>query len=183
MLIRRALDPIRLSLLLFVLLLIPACSYDQATDSEAEEESEIEIQDQSADEQTGDEMVESLYEMLGEETGITMIIPEDTLYDGGTTITVTNDSSYTCTFGTYYCLETEIDGIWYSVPFEGDEEEIGWDDLGYEVGPRGEQFSLVVDWEWLYGDLEPGRYRMVKDLFYNNDWQEKYYVAAEFEIQ
>jgi hypothetical protein len=41
-----------------------------------------------------------------------------------------------------------------------------------------------VDWEWIYGSLEKGEFRIVKDILDSNGvgGYETYYLAAEFTL-
>jgi len=43
---------------------------------------------------------------------------------------------------------------------------------------------MVINWEWLHGEIETGKYRLVKDVF-EADAEEysPYYLAVEFEIE
>ena len=42
-------------------------------------------------------------------------------------------------------------------------DNYGFPMVGYNV-PGGEEASIYYNWEWLYGALEPGEYRMVWDV-------------------
>jgi len=79
-------------------------------------------------------------------------------------------------------LEKKISGSWYQVPvvIEGN---YGFDAIGYELASGGHG-EWAVDWEWLYGSLETGEYRIVKDIldFRGSGEYDTYYLAAEFVI-
>lgn len=65
-------------------------------------------------------------------------------------------------FGQEYAIEKEVDGKYEELPVvvEGD---YGFEDIAYIV-EKGEETTQEVDWKWLYGELEPGNYRMVKTV-------------------
>lgn len=82
----------------------------------------------------------------------------------GCTVTVTNDSKSEITYGEDYLLET-LDaetGEWTYVPDVVD-GEWGFHDIGYPVS-AGTARDWEVDWTWLYGELAPGEYRIVKTV-------------------
>jgi len=49
---------------------------------------------------------------------------------------------------------------------------------------KGENEEWKVDWSWLYGSLDTGEYRIVKDIldFRKTGDYDKYYLAAVFLI-
>jgi hypothetical protein len=48
----------------------------------------------------------------------------------------------------------------------------------------GDASEKVVDWNWIYGSLDAGEYRLVKDIsnFRGTGDYDTYYLAAEFTI-
>ncbi len=89
-------------------------------------------------------------------------------------------------YGTWYSIEFQIDDIWYVLPYTyKNEEEIGWDDLAFPV-EKDVSRQDKIDWKWLYGSLEPGNYRIIKDFStYGGcgDYRHTYYLAAEFVVE
>ncbi len=80
--------------------------------------------------------------------------------------------------GSYYRLEYNNKELAFAV--EGD---IAWTSEAYMI-PKGGEVEMNVNWEWLYGTLEPGTYRIVKqvmDFRAPGDYDEKEY-SAEFTI-
>lgn len=82
--------------------------------------------------------------------------------------------------GDYHLIVLE-DGVWKDVP-----TVLGnfiWDSLAYPI-PKGQDREFDISWEWLYGQLPAGTYRLAKEFM---DFREtadfdtaKYWV--EFEI-
>ena len=123
------------------------------------------------------------FETVNKIDGVTMTVKEGTASATGLTVTFENSSSNEYLYSEYFWLEKKIDGKWYQVPivFEGN---YGFNDIGYILAAEGSG-EWTVDWEWLYGSLGSGQYRIVKDVLVSTDSGEydTYYLAAEFIIQ
>ncbi len=65
------------------------------------------------------------------------------------------------TCGTDYRLLVSENGKWKNVPTVL--EEYGWDDLGYRL-LEGKDTEFELSWEWLYGTLTAGTYRLAKEF-------------------
>ena len=82
--------------------------------------------------------------------------------------------------GAWFTIQREVDGVWYDlVPIA----EVVWEEIAYEIS-AGETTVLPVTWEYLYGELPTGKYRIVISI---QDWRapgdfDAYYLADEFEI-
>ncbi len=86
--------------------------------------------------------------------------------------------------GDWYALYTEENGEWKELPFiVADDINVGWNSVAYMI-PKGGQVPFEVNWEWLYGKLAPGKYRInkeVMDFRDTGDFDKKIY-SLEFEI-
>lgn len=114
---------------------------------------------------------------------VNMRVEEDTISPTGLTLLFENSENKNYTYGEAYTLETKINKAWYQVPIEI-EEDYGFLDIGYNLPANGTA-EWTVDWEWLYGDLDAGDYRIVKDII---DVQEAgdyelFLLAAEFTVE
>ena len=81
--------------------------------------------------------------------------------------------------GSYYRLENKDKELAYIV--EGD---VAWTAEAYMIQKDGET-EMQVNWQWLYGTLEPGTYRIFKgvtDFRGPGDFDEKEYYA-EFTVE
>lgn len=114
--------------------------------------------------------------------GVNMTVKEGTTSATRLTVKIKNNSGSQCIYGEYYRLEKKINGSWYQVPvvINGN---YGFDDIGYNL-PSGGESELPVVWDWLYGSLDTGEYRIVKDIldFKSSGEYDTYYLAAEFTI-
>lgn len=84
-------------------------------------------------------------------TGLTLVIAQQ----GGS-------PTGTLQYGSEYTLEVEQDGAWQNVPDIVD-GNFAWDGMAYLVTMDGET-EQAVDWDWLFGPLSPGHYRLSKEF-------------------
>ena len=91
-----------------------------------------------------------------------------------------NDLGKELQTGAWFTIQREVDGAWYDlVPIA----EVAWEQIAYNL-PAGETTILPTTWEYVYGALPPGEYRIVIKI---HDWRapgdfDEYYLADEFEI-
>ncbi|MBR1931324.1 MAG: hypothetical protein IJ833_07650 [Lachnospiraceae bacterium] len=115
--------------------------------------------------------------------GISMTVLDNT--DTWVKVAFTGDRAEEVYFGDDYLLERldEETGEWSWVPivFEGD---WGYNDIAYRI-PQGEAAEWETQFQWLYGRLPAGTYRIVKEVGIFTDGQsryEKYWYSAVFEV-
>ena len=65
--------------------------------------------------------------------------------------------------GTYYSLSKYEDGEWKEVNYLLQEDEICWTDEAWNI-PMDDVVKWDVDWNWLYGEMEAGTYRISKSI-------------------
>ena len=124
----------------------------------------------------------SPYDTVNNFAGVTMIIDEETLSSTGLKVTFENNSNSQCIYSEHFWLEKKINENWYQVPVAID-GDYGFNDIGYHLS-SGKNEEWKVDWSWLYGSLDTGEYRIVKDIldFRKTGDYDKYYLAAVFLI-
>ncbi len=113
---------------------------------------------------------------------VSMAIKDNTVSPVELTLVLENNSDAHCIYGQYFIVEKNIEGAWYQVPTIID--NYGFEDIGYELLPdTSEEWS--VNWEWLYGSLDEGDYRIVKNIldFRETGDYDEYYLSAEFTIK
>ncbi len=93
---------------------------------------------------------------------------------------IANDLDRELQAGEWFTIQREIDGEWYDLDYIA---EIAFHQVAYSV-PAGEGIAIPVKWEYMYGALPPGEYRIVTKI---HDWRapgdyDTYYLANEFEI-
>ena len=98
-------------------------------------------------------------------------------------INVNNQSDKEIECGSEYQIEYLDPKIetWSSLPYKHD--DIGFEAVAYCLNKGDKEFNY--DWDYLYGKLKPGKYRIVKDFFEYIEGQEidNHTLTAEFEIK
>ena len=122
------------------------------------------------------------YETVNNFDGVTMTVNKGTQSSTKLTLSFENNSISQCIYGEYFVLEKKINGRWHQVPVTID-GNYGFNTIGYNLA-SGDVGERVVDWNWLYGSLNIGEYRIVKDIldFRGSGDYDTYYLAAEFTI-
>lgn len=113
--------------------------------------------------------------------GVTMEVTECS--DTSVTVKITNDTDKDIECGSDFCLkmQDEETGEWREL----DEviDNAAFNTIAYVI-QKDSPYEAVIDFEWLYGKLEPGRYRIVKtvtDFRGTGDYTD-YTYTAEFSI-
>ncbi len=124
----------------------------------------------------------TIYETVNNLDGVTMIAKEGTVSSTGMTVIFENNSDKQCTYGEYFLLEKKIEGKWYQVPVVLD-GNYGFIDIGYGLA-SSDVSEWDVDWSWLYGNLDNGEYRIVKDIldFRKAGDFDTYHLTVEFTV-
>ena len=90
-------------------------------------------------------------------------IKEGTLTNTGATVIITDKNKNPYGWGVPYFIEIEEDGLWTEVQ---DLYRISWIEIAYELDENG-QYEQEINWEKFYGELKPGNYRLVKNVYDN----------------
>lgn len=124
----------------------------------------------------------TIYEHINDFAGVTMIVKKGTLSPTGMIVILENNSGKQCIYGEFFVLEKKIHEEWYQVPVSID-GDYGFEDIGYDLSP-GDSGEWKVDWNWLYGSLDSGEYRIIKDIldFRSTGDFDKHYLVVEFTI-
>jgi len=94
---------------------------------------------------------------------------------------ILNTTDLEVDYGEDYNLQVFEDGDWHDVPYLVDNWAIN--SIGY-MAPKNTRVEWDVDWSVLHGELEPGKYRIVKSLmdFRGTGDYSTYHYFVEFEI-
>ena len=86
--------------------------------------------------------------------------------------------------GSWYILEnwTQEHG-WKEIPYVNN-GQIGWEDMAWMI-PKGDTVEWEIHWEWLYGAVPKGKYRIGKEIsdFKETGDYDKAVYFVEFEIE
>ncbi len=82
--------------------------------------------------------------------------------------------------GQWFVVQRQVSGEWYNLV----SAEVAFEDIAY-ILPDGETTVIPVKWEYMYGELPAGEYRIVTKV---HDYRapgdfDVYYLAEEFEIK
>ena len=85
--------------------------------------------------------------------------------------------------GSYYFIQ-RYDEEWTNVEYLPQEYDIGWTSEAWII-TKDSSVSWDIDWEWLYGKLPAGKYRIGKEImnFRESGDYDKETVYAEFIIE
>ncbi len=112
----------------------------------------------------------------GRYSQISLSIKDNTLTKAGATIIISDISEQENTYGEWFRIDKKTNGFWEELRPIND--NYVFKDIAFKIG-ENHQLEMNTDWSELYGELEPGEYRLVKD-FYNNS---HIYLAVEFTIE
>ncbi len=90
----------------------------------------------------------------------------------GATVIITDTNKEPYVYGEWYRIEQNIDGKWQEVKTVTN--NYGFNEIGY-LPDKNNEVKFVIDWEYLYGELSLGSYRILKQV--NNQ-----YISVEFSI-
>lgn len=99
---------------------------------------------------------ESAYQPTGA-ANVTMTLSDVT--PTGAVVTIQDDNPDPFVYGEWFVIEREKDGGWYEVRTKI--SDYGFNEIGWLTDEQG-QLTMTVDWEWLYGELPQGHYRILK---------------------
>lgn len=94
------------------------------------------------------------------------------------TFYIENTTDRTYYYGDDYTIQKKEGKNWISLKTK---DGIGWNDLAYILEPGTEQ-SLELSWEWAYGTLSAGTYRLQKEVYCETDRSADETVSVEFEV-
>ena len=113
---------------------------------------------------------ESAYQPSGAEN-VTMTLSDVT--PTGAVVTIRDGNPDPFVYGEWYVIEEQKDGIWYEMKTKL--TNYGFNEIGWLTDENG-ALTMDVDWEWLYGKLPAGHYRILKQAGTN-------VISAEFTVE
>ena len=123
----------------------------------------------------------STYTMTDDKVAIS--VKKDTITKKGLTLVMENKTGERFNYGAEYHLEKKYNKKWYIIE---PKNKIVFTSMAYEV--EAEQTKEIkFDWEYGYGELPKGKYRIVKYMYKLKDApideSKKTFVASEFTIK
>ena len=111
--------------------------------------------------------------------GVSMIIKDNTLTRKGATVIITDTSDRKNIYGESYRIDKKVNNKWTQL--ETIIENYVFTSIGYYVD-EDNKLELDVNWDGLYGELEDGEYRIVKDTSEAGEGT-SHYITTEFVIK
>lgn len=115
---------------------------------------------------------------------IIMTIKEGTLTKTKATIIIKDTKKEKNSYGMDFRIEKKENGLWRIL--EPNKDNYGFHSMAYYVDENNE-LELVQNWEYIYGELEQGHYRLVKYFLPITERpvtkKDQVYFAAEFTIE
>ena len=110
---------------------------------------------------------------------VSLSIKEETLDNTGVTLILENNSDKLLRYDEVYEIEVKKDDKWHKINVELYFNEPLWG-----VNPKSKD-EIDLNWEYGYGKLTPGEYRIIKEVFFESDsvQEPEFYIAAEFAIE
>lgn len=94
------------------------------------------------------------------------------------TFLLTNKSEETLYYGREYRIEKQSFGIWrHILP----KKEPTFKLMAYELS-KNESKEIHIEWDYLYGILPKGKYRIIKDISTIENKEKNFYIDCYFEI-
>jgi len=112
---------------------------------------------------------------------VEMRVKEGTLTPTGLTLILTNNTNREYMSGVGFHIERRVDGEWAELePLNN----LVFVSLGVPFPPNT-SIELERIWDWYYGELEPGEYRIIKGYHFSREPGnlDEYEVYAEFVIE
>ena len=109
---------------------------------------------------------------------VSLSIKDGTLKNTGVTLVLTNNSDEDFNYGNPYEIEIKKDGEWHKINVQ-----LNFTLPAFSLKAK-ESKEIELDWEYDYGKLASGTYRIIKSIDYEKEEGnfEKFNVAVEFAI-
>lgn len=109
--------------------------------------------------------------------GLHMQVTPGSVTPTGLRLTMVNDNAeMNFGYGSMFRIEHQVAGIWREVPRIND---VFWTLVLYNLNPNS-AFDDVISWEHIYGELQPGRYRIVRNFKENDGRQPLRYSPSAY---
>lgn len=116
---------------------------------------------------------------LNEIDGVTMTIKEGTLTNKSTTVIITDINKKKDVYGIAFRIDEKINGKWQEV--KSIHDDYGFTEMGYLIDNKG-KLEFEQNWDYMYGELSAGEYRLVKSSYDQKEKKDKYF-SVEFILE
>lgn len=125
-----------------------------------------------------------LDEIINSLSGVKMVADGATITPEGMSVEFINNTNLEYIFSEDFLIQKKVSKVWEDVEPIIKEGQYAFHDIAL-ILPANKSNDWAVDWKWLYGSLDKGSYRIVKQVIRNRKPGETdlYYLGAEFEIK
>lgn len=121
---------------------------------------------------------------LNELDNVTMSISPESLTKTSAKIVILDYSGNKYVYGSDYYIDKKVNGVWTRLEYIHD--NIAFNSMAYGPDING-RLQFDVNWEYAYGKLKRGKYRIVKSVLIDSepcdeDGCNHYYISVEFDI-
>ena len=107
---------------------------------------------------------------------VSMKIKENTLTDTSMVVIIEDLNEDKYTYGEEFYIEKKDNDRW--IKLKPINDDYGFNEMGYLVG-KDNKLEMKQDWLNLYGKLDKGHYRLIKNVYEDN---QKLFFSVEFKI-
>ena len=108
--------------------------------------------------------------------GVTMKIKDNTLTSTSMVIIIEDLNDEKLVFGEEFYIEKKDNDKW--IILDPITDDYGFNEMGYLVGDDN-KLEMKQDWSKIYGKLDKGNYRLVKNVYRGNQFL---YISVEFSL-
>ena len=108
--------------------------------------------------------------------GVTMKIKDNTLTSTSMVIIIEDLNDEKLVFGEEFYIEKKDNDKW--IILDPITDDYGFNEIGYLVGDDN-KLEMKQDWSKIYGKLDKGNYRLVKNVYRGNQFL---YISVEFSL-
>lgn len=126
-----------------------------------------------------DALMDKCSKKIGDLDGVSMVIKNGTLTSVGATVVITDTSDRKNIYGDSYFLERLNNGEWTKLK---PKNPMFFNAIGRYVDDEIHTLEFEISWEYHYGKLKSGKYRIVKDTSEEGEGT-THYITVEFSIE
>lgn len=110
---------------------------------------------------------------------VALYVKDGTLKKTGSTLVLENNTNKLLRYNEYYKMEIKKDNKWHTI-----NAELYFNDPLWKLNENSKK-EIELNWEEGYGELAPGEYRIIKEVYFESDTTQntKFFVSAEFTIE
>ncbi len=114
---------------------------------------------------------------INNNNNVTLSVKDGTLENTSATLILENNTDKLLRYDEYYKMEIKKDNEWHTINVE-----LYFNDPLWGVNQNSKE-EIELNWEHGYGKLAPGEYRIIKEVYFENEEEQEFNISAEFTIK